>query len=93
MLETVLPGASLLERHGRFLRFDVPSLSTAGLGATFRRIQTLKARPEYKVENYSIQQCTLEQVFVKLVNEATAKVAKEGNKSSLVVAPGEGGEV
>lgn len=93
MLEKVLPGASLLERHGRFLRFDVPSLSTAGLGATFRRIQTLKSSLEYKVENYSIQQCTLEQVFVKLVNEATAKVAKGGTEGSPVAAPREEGEV
>uniref|UniRef100_A0A7S1YGC9 ABCA1-4-like C-terminal R2 regulatory domain-containing protein n=1 Tax=Grammatophora oceanica TaxID=210454 RepID=A0A7S1YGC9_9STRA len=60
-----LPGSEISERHGRFLRFDMPSLSSLGLGETFRRLQQL--REESSVDNYSISQCSLEQVFIKLV--------------------------
>ena len=86
ILSDVLVGSRLLERHGRFLRFDVPSLSSTGLGSTFRHMQVMKGSGECKIENYSIQQCTLEQVFVKLVNEATGKVegASSGTPSGDV---------
>jgi hypothetical protein len=68
VLETVVPGSRLSEHHGRFLKFDVPRVSTLGLGTTFKRLQELKASGDC-VENYSISQCSLEQVFIKLVNE------------------------
>ena len=77
ILDQVLVGSSVTERHGRFLRFDVPSLATTGLGAVFRQMQALKS--DEAVENYSIQQCTLEEVFVKLVNEATAVAVEDNN--------------
>ena len=67
-----LPNSTLSERHGRFLRFDVSSLSSLGLGTTFRRLQDLKANPNLCVENYSISQCSLEQVFIKLVKSGHA---------------------
>jgi ABC-type multidrug transport system ATPase subunit len=68
VLETVVPGSRLSEHHGRFLKFDVPRVSALGLGTTFKRLQELKASVDF-VENYSISQCSLEQVFIKLVNE------------------------
>jgi ABC-type multidrug transport system ATPase subunit len=68
VLETVVPGSRLSEHHGRFLKFDVPRVSALGLGTTFKRLQDLKASGDF-VENYSISQCSLEQVFIKLVNE------------------------
>jgi len=74
----VLPGSVLKERHGRFLRFDVQSISKgvdvdvgdkAGLGFMFGKLQEMKMDEKWNVENYSISQCTLEQVFIKLVKE------------------------
>jgi len=64
-----LPGCRLSERHGRFLRFEVSNVSSLGLGTCFRRLQELRSDPELHVENYSVSQCSLEHVFVKLVNQ------------------------
>jgi hypothetical protein len=55
VLETVVPGSKLSERHGRFLKFDVRKVSAIGLGATFQRLQELKESGNF-VENYSISQ-------------------------------------
>ena len=68
ILNDALPGSELAERHGRFLKFDVSSMSSLGLGETFRRLQQVK--DSSVVENYSISQCSLEQVFIKLVKSA-----------------------
>ncbi|CAJ1947143.1 unnamed protein product [Cylindrotheca closterium] len=65
----IIPGSVISERHGRFLKFDVNKVSTIGLGTTFGRLQELKESRGI-VENYSIAQCSLEQVFIKLVKEA-----------------------
>mmetsp|Transcript_4477 Transcript_4477/g.10555 ORF Transcript_4477/g.10555 Transcript_4477/m.10555 type:complete len:2546 (+) Transcript_4477:319-7956(+) len=65
----VVPGSVISERHGRFLKFEVNKVSTIGLGTTFKRLQELK-ESRGMVENYSIAQCSLEQVFIKLVKEA-----------------------
>jgi ATP-binding cassette subfamily A (ABC1) protein 3 len=77
MQENVVPGSKLSERHGRFLKFEVAKVSTIGLGVTFHRLQELKESGDV-VENYSISQCSLEQVFIKLVKEA-----EEQESSSL----------
>jgi ATP-binding cassette subfamily A (ABC1) protein 3 len=69
LLENSLPGSLLAERHGRFLRFDVPTLPSLGLGYTFRRLQALKGSCSFPLENYSISQCSLEQVFIKLTKQ------------------------
>uniref|UniRef100_A0A7S1DA40 ABC transporter domain-containing protein n=1 Tax=Cyclophora tenuis TaxID=216820 RepID=A0A7S1DA40_CYCTE len=68
ILTDTLPGSELAERHGRFLKFDVSSMAALGLGESFRRLQHVKDTTE--VENYSIAQCSLEQVFIKLVNSS-----------------------
>ena len=69
VLCNILPGATLGERHGRFLRFDIPDVSSFGLAETFNRLEQLKQRQDkWKIENYAIKQCSLEQVFVKLVD-------------------------
>lgn len=65
----VIPGSVVSERYGRFLKFEVNKVSTIGLGTTFKRLQELKESRGI-VENYSIAQCSLEQVFIKLVKEA-----------------------
>jgi len=77
ILHTCLPESILAERHGRFLRFEVSSLGRLGLGATFQRLQELKEQDQWCVENYSISQCSLEQVFIKLV--------KQGNSDATAV--------
>merc|ERR1712232_1035432 len=69
MIESVVPGSKVSERHGRFLKFEVEKVSTIGLGVTFQRLQELKESSSNVVENYSISQC-LEQVFIKLVKES-----------------------
>jgi len=63
-----LPGCRVAERHGRFMRFEVSNVSCLGLGTCFRRLQELKLNPDLHVENYAVSQCSLEHVFVKLVN-------------------------
>jgi len=69
----IVPGSRLQERHGRFLTFDVPRMSDVGLGTCFRRLQNLKESESSPVENYSLTQCSLEQVFIKLVKEANQR--------------------
>jgi hypothetical protein len=72
MIENSLPAATLAERHGRFFRFDVSSVSAFGLGRIFQRLEELKNEETtpYRIENYSIKQCSLEQVFIKLVKNS-----------------------
>jgi ABC-type multidrug transport system ATPase subunit len=84
ILETALPGCKLSERHGRFLRFNVPSLSSLGLGTTFSHMQALKTSATFCVENYSISQCSLEQVFVKLVEQVTTLGTEKKDTSAAV---------
>jgi hypothetical protein len=68
-----IPGSKLTERHGRFLTFDVPRMSDVGLGVCFQKLQEMKEDPNCPVENYSLSQCSLEQVFIKLVKEANER--------------------
>ena len=78
VLSNVLPGSTLGEQHGRFLRFDIPDVSSFGLGETFYRLEQLKQRQDkWRIENYAIKQCSLEQVFVKLVDSGREKEAEE----------------
>jgi len=67
-----LPDSKLTERHGHFLRFDISNVSSrSGLALMFSRLEQLKNlgsdRRRRLVERYSIRQCDLEQVFMKLV--------------------------
>jgi ABC-type multidrug transport system ATPase subunit len=70
LLTKTLPGSTVAERHGRFVTLDVPRISSIGLGVCFKRLQALKDRIDSTVENYSMSQCSLEQVFIKLVKDA-----------------------
>jgi len=68
IIHELLPGSKVYERHGRFLRFELSSVSSLGLGTIFGRLQALKdENEELRVEDYSISQCSLEQVFLKMV--------------------------
>jgi ATP-binding cassette subfamily A (ABC1) protein 3 len=77
ILSEVIPGSTLSEQHGRFLRFDVPSASCLGLGTMFRKFQGLK--DSTSLETYSISQCTLEQVFIKLVKSGQVEPSEQEN--------------
>ena len=67
ILESVLPeGTTLLERHGRFLKFEIPNVKSSTLSSLFRSMQDLKQNGTFFIDNYSISQCTLEQVFMQL---------------------------
>jgi len=79
----VLPGSRLTESHGRFLRFDVSDVSSMGLGACFRGLQELCQNASMCVENYSISQCSLEQVFVKLTLESSSSQTGEQAEPKL----------
>lgn len=70
ILTQTLPGSIIAERHGRFMRFNLCSVSSVGLGTTFRKLQELKESTS--VANYSISQCSLEDVFIKLVKSGRA---------------------
>jgi ABC-type multidrug transport system ATPase subunit len=55
LTESVLPGSTISERYGRFLRFNVDGVSKLGLGTTFRHLQEFKASKGC-VESYSVSQ-------------------------------------
>ena len=81
-LQTVLPGASFSEGHGRFARFMLNNVtSTLGLGSTFKILHSLLERnvetDGWQIENYSVSQCSLEQVFLKLAQDDMAAPATE----------------
>jgi ATP-binding cassette subfamily A (ABC1) protein 3 len=77
LLENLLPGARVAERHGYFLRLTVPSLSLLGLGTAFRCLEALKNDPQWQVEQYGISQCTLEQVFLHVMNQESPTTTTE----------------
>jgi len=66
----VLPGASILEQYGRFLRIDFPHVTDQGLSGAFRTLLQLKETNI--IQSYSIKQSSLEQVFLKLTTNAHA---------------------
>lgn len=80
ILEIVVPGAHLSERHGRYLKFDVPFIdnqgedSIHGLAMVFSAMQQLVDNPDSIVSSYSVSQCTLEQIFINLVRDETNSV-------------------
>ena len=60
-------GATVDERFSRFLRFSVTSLG-GGLGGAFMTLESGKRRDDYKILDYAVTQCSLEQVFIKLAS-------------------------
>jgi ATP-binding cassette subfamily A (ABC1) protein 3 len=67
----------LAERHGVFLRFDVENHrregrdgNGGGTGEIFRQMEEMKRNSDmFAIEDYSIAQCTLEQVFLRLAKD------------------------
>eukprot|EP00551_Chaetoceros_affinis_P007272 CAMPEP_0203672206 /NCGR_PEP_ID=MMETSP0090-20130426/7774_1 /ASSEMBLY_ACC=CAM_ASM_001088 /TAXON_ID=426623 /ORGANISM="Chaetoceros affinis, Strain CCMP159" /LENGTH=2044 /DNA_ID=CAMNT_0050537473 /DNA_START=44 /DNA_END=6178 /DNA_ORIENTATION=- len=75
VLRNIAPGATLSERHGAYLKFEVPAfdrLSVEGvksLGSLFGELQQLVDDASSAVVSYSVSQCTLEQIFINLVRD------------------------
>jgi ATP-binding cassette, subfamily A (ABC1), member 3 len=84
VLTETIPGSTVAERHGRFVTLDVPRVSSIGLGVCFKRLQELKERADSSVENYSMSQCSLEQVFIKLVKDANKREFGSDNGEGTV---------
>ena len=59
-----IPSAQLLETHESMLRYSIPQES-ATLSFVFGQVEAIKA--QFSVEDYSLSQTTLEQVFVNFV--------------------------
>jgi ATP-binding cassette subfamily A (ABC1) protein 3 len=73
ILEIALPSSLLVEEHGLFLRFSIPSLNSEGvslsLGSIFSSLEAMKSDESMLLQEYSIAQSTLEQVFINLTKE------------------------
>lgn len=87
ILERELPGSTLDERHGRFLRFEVNHASEMGMGigTMFEKLEEAKKKSEC-LESYSISQCSLEQVFVQLSNRQN-NVKSQTNQQNAKALP------
>lgn len=74
-IANILPSAVLSERHGLYLKFEVPSFQdqknegVQTLGSLFHELQELVETSDSIVSSYSVSQCTLEQVFINLVED------------------------
>lgn len=73
VIEVALPSASIIEEHGLFLRFSIPSFcrdsDSMTLGGIFRTLERLKSDPSLMVQEYSLAQSTLEQIFINFAKE------------------------
>eukprot|EP00546_Thalassionema_frauenfeldii_P021997 CAMPEP_0178898090 /NCGR_PEP_ID=MMETSP0786-20121207/2129_1 /TAXON_ID=186022 /ORGANISM="Thalassionema frauenfeldii, Strain CCMP 1798" /LENGTH=2244 /DNA_ID=CAMNT_0020568753 /DNA_START=187 /DNA_END=6921 /DNA_ORIENTATION=+ len=86
-----LPGATLYERHGRFLCFETSSASSISLASAFRGLQKLKENNV--IANYSISQSSLERVFIKLVRNEQISNSQENKFDDVNEDSGVDGEV
>jgi len=71
VLNISLQHSTLSEEYGRFLRFTTQNLSsnsTLSLSKVFRVMNKMKNDPTHMVQDYTISQCTLEQVFISFTN-------------------------
>merc|ERR1712038_574420 len=73
VLRSISPDATLSERHGTYLKFEVPAFNRSSmegvrsLGSLFGELQQLVDASSSAVISYSVSQCTLEQIFINLV--------------------------
>ncbi|GMI21052.1 hypothetical protein TeGR_g11943 [Tetraparma gracilis] len=72
-LVATLPGLKLMEEHGRFLKFAWSNSGVGGLGVAFAVLQQAK-RGEYKINDYSVAQYSLESVFIGLAKSGDGAV-------------------
>ena len=60
-----LPGCTLLEQHGRFLRFEFKG----DISLVFSELEAAKGHDKRILQSYSVRQCSLEQVFLNVTND------------------------
>merc|ERR1719401_1070784 len=70
-LDKTFPGAVILERHDRTLRFRLPV--TSPIAQVFRQLES--SREELSVEEYGISQTSLEQLFNEFANQQQEETA------------------
>eukprot|EP00301_Raphidiophrys_heterophryoidea_P004938 c12109_g1_i2.p1 GENE.c12109_g1_i2~~c12109_g1_i2.p1 ORF type:complete len:1737 (+),score=451.65 c12109_g1_i2:522-5213(+) len=63
LIARVAPGAQETEVYGTHIKFELPRLGGMSLGEIFRQVEANKE--QLKIEDYSISQTTLEQVFMR----------------------------
>lgn len=85
IVDTTLPGSKLVEKHGRFLTFDVPKETNIGLGTCFRKLQALKDDENGLVEAFTLAQSSLEQVFLSLTREANEREGAMTDQEKVAV--------
>jgi len=71
--EIALPSAVLAEEHGAFMRFAIPRLRKQGeslsLGSIFASLEAMRRDESMLIQDYSVSQSTLEQVFINLTKD------------------------
>jgi hypothetical protein len=85
-LSEAVQDISLEEEHGTFLRFKGPS--DMDLERAFRALEVNKTR--LGIDDYSISQSTLEQVFIKFAKEQEEEKGYTVENHFADVKPGEG---
>jgi ATP-binding cassette subfamily A (ABC1) protein 3 len=67
------PEASMLENHQQSSTWRVPKSDGLKLAKAFRRLEGAKAK--LGIEEYSVSQCSLEQIFIKFAKDSEAEAA------------------
>jgi len=63
-IEHLFPGSALKDVHHGLVQYHVPRSSSVSLAALFAAMEEI--RGQFSVEDYSVNQTTLEQVFINL---------------------------
>lgn len=74
LLQTALPGAFVEEQHGGFLRMRVER-DAINLASIFALLESKK--DELQIYDYSVSQCSLEQVFIKFAKDQEEEPAAD----------------
>lgn len=75
------PQSVLIEEHLSMLNYEIPRESIPHLSVTFRMLQENKEK--LGVEDYSLSQSTLEQVFLKQIRVNESDIAKLADQEDL----------
>lgn len=90
LLGDALPGAQLEEQHGGFLRMTVQR-EHINLSAIFALLEASKE--ELQIYDYSVSQCSLEQVFVKFAKDHEEEEEKGSEQQEEAAVEGEDSQV
>jgi hypothetical protein len=73
VIDIAIPSVLIIEDYGLFLWFSIPSFcrdsDLLSLGSIFRALERLKSDPSLMVQEYSLAQSTLEQIFISFARE------------------------